>query len=266
MSSSMREECRSSTHAWKVGSVETISWRSSLENWLMGRGSKDPLSSGFLFPDGWDEDSEDLRRSLLTESDDGGGLETCHLDNAEKNSCKSYILQGSHVVDVGFMRKTVGNLAGCENAASRIHRSQTAPAMSIINRDRKAISLKRPEFTKGYAIVMQAGVGLLLYLAIGIAILTWKSDGFFGIETFSVVDSLYFCVVTICTVGYGGNVPVTPFAKLFSCIFVMIGFGFIDALISNVVTFVLDKQRSSFSVLWREAITLPRKIIFGMPD
>lgn len=80
-----------------------------------------------------------------------------------------------------------------------------------------------------------------MYFVIGIVIFIWKSDGFFGIEMFLVVDSFYFCVVIICIVGYGGNVFVIFFVKFFLCIFVMIGFGFIDVLISNVVIFVLDK-------------------------
>ncbi|KAG0554441.1 hypothetical protein M758_12G095500 [Ceratodon purpureus] len=123
------------------------------------------------------------------------------------------------------------------------HRCQTAPAMSTMNKAIKSKEkLKRPEFEKGSAIVTQAGIGLMIYLAFGVAIYAWKSEEFAGIETFSVVDALYFCVVTMCTIGYGDIVPQTAFAKLFSCIFVLIGFGFIDALVSGMVTYVLDKQ------------------------
>lgn len=102
--------------------------------------------------------------------------------------------------------------------------------------------LKRPQFEKGSAIVTHAGIGLMIYLAVGVAIYAWKNGEFSGIETSSVVDALYFCVVTMCTIGYGDIVPVTAFAKLFCCLFVLIGFGFIDALVSGMVTYVLDKQ------------------------
>jgi potassium channel subfamily K len=48
----------------------------------------------------------------------------------------------------------------------------------------------------------------------------------------------------MCTIGYGDIAPVTPMAKLFSCAFVLIGFGFIDILLSGMVTYFLDKQEA----------------------
>lgn len=57
-----------------------------------------------------------------------------------------------------------------------------------------------------------------------------------------LVDALYFCMITMCTIGYGDIVPQTSFAKLFSCLLVLIGFGFIGALVSGMVTYVLDEQ------------------------
>ncbi|CAL2244284.1 unnamed protein product [Prunus armeniaca] len=69
-------------------------------------------------------------------------------------------------------------------------------------------------------------------------------DKFSGIETHPVVDALYFCIVTMCTIGYGDIAPTTTFTKIFACVFVLFGFGFIDILLSGVVNFVLDLQEN----------------------
>ncbi|CAM6102952.1 unnamed protein product [Calypogeia fissa] len=92
------------------------------------------------------------------------------------------------------------------------------------------------------SVVWQATVGLFIYLSIGVIIYTWKRDEFHGIETVGVVDALYFCIVTMCTIGYGDITPITPSAKILACALVFVGFAFIDAVMSGMVTFVLDRQ------------------------
>jgi len=48
----------------------------------------------------------------------------------------------------------------------------------------------------------------------------------------------------MCTIGYGDIAPLTPFTKIFACAFVLVGFGFIDILLSGLVNFVLDLQEN----------------------
>ncbi|KAK8499594.1 hypothetical protein V6N12_000116 [Hibiscus sabdariffa] len=48
----------------------------------------------------------------------------------------------------------------------------------------------------------------------------------------------------MCTIGYGGIAPSTPVTKIFSCVFVLVGFGFIDILLSGVASYVLDLQEN----------------------
>ncbi|CAK9877579.1 unnamed protein product [Sphagnum jensenii] len=134
-----------------------------------------------------------------------------------------------------------------------LHRCNTAPAMSAPataaataknadDKNNNSDVVKRPHLSKSGSIVMQAGLGLMVYLAVGVLIYTWKRKEFSGLETVSYVDALYFCIVTMCTIGYGDITPTTTSAKLFACGFVLIGFGFIDALLSGMVNYVLDKQ------------------------
>ncbi|OMP05927.1 hypothetical protein COLO4_08452 [Corchorus olitorius] len=93
-------------------------------------------------------------------------------------------------------------------------------------------------------IVRQAFIWMVLYIFIGIIVYTTSSASFKGNKTFKPVDALYFIVVTLCTIGYGDIVPDTIFTKLFTCFFILIGFGFIDILLNGLVTYICDRQES----------------------
>ncbi|XP_021803472.1 two-pore potassium channel 5 isoform X2 [Prunus avium] len=104
-----------------------------------------------------------------------------------------------------------------------LHRCKTAPAMAVM-RDLKPKTTQIPKPQSESSSIIR--------------------DKFSGIETHPVVDALYFCIVTMCTIGYGDIAPTTPFTKIFACVFVLFGFGFIDILLSGVVNFVLDLQEN----------------------
>jgi voltage-gated potassium channel len=52
------------------------------------------------------------------------------------------------------------------------------------------------------------------------------------IEGWSLVDSFYFSVITLATVGFGDFTPETTFGKLFTAFYVMSGVGVIVAFIN----------------------------------
>ncbi|XP_010924086.1 two-pore potassium channel 3 isoform X1 [Elaeis guineensis] len=124
---------------------------------------------------------------------------------------------------------------------SNLHRSRTAPAMSAINAHAQQPSASSPHRP---SIVRQAVVLLSIYLSLGVLVYTLNRSNFSAADTHPVVDALYFCIVTMCTIGYGDITPATPSAKLFSITFVLVGFGFIDILLSGMVSYVLDLQES----------------------
>jgi voltage-gated potassium channel Kch len=55
------------------------------------------------------------------------------------------------------------------------------------------------------------------------------------IEKFSWVNSFYFVVITLATIGYGDIVPKTDAGKLFTIFFVIFGLAIFSALITNIV-------------------------------
>ncbi|CAK9146296.1 unnamed protein product [Ilex paraguariensis] len=124
---------------------------------------------------------------------------------------------------------------------SHLHRCKTAPAMAVINDFEHPSVPKPPQFSSS-SIVRQAVVLLILYLTLGVVIYSVNRKHFNAIETHPVVDALYFCIVTMCTIGYGDITPASTVTKLFSITFVLVGFGFIDILLSGMVGYVLDLQ------------------------
>ncbi|CAI0559189.1 unnamed protein product [Linum tenue] len=106
----------------------------------------------------------------------------------------------------------------------------------------KTPQLPRPNSDSKSSIVRRAIFLLSLYLSLGVIIYSLSRDKFSGSETHPVVDALYFCIVTMCTIGYGDIAPLTPGTKPFAVVFVLFGFGFIDILLTGVVNHVLDLQ------------------------
>ncbi|WOG86494.1 hypothetical protein DCAR_0205704 [Daucus carota subsp. sativus] len=127
---------------------------------------------------------------------------------------------------------------------SNLHRSKTAPAMAVIDDFVHQAVTKPPQFGSSSSIVSQAVLLLILYLCLGVVIYWLNKDDFRSIETNPVVDAFYFCIVTMCTIGYGDITPNSTVTKLFSVMFVLIGFGFIDILLSGMVSYVLDLQEN----------------------
>ncbi|KAF8408962.1 hypothetical protein HHK36_005032 [Tetracentron sinense] len=131
---------------------------------------------------------------------------------------------------------------GLRRSKTNLHRSKTAPAMAVIN-DLEHPSHPKPKFDSS-SIVRQAFILLVVYLSLGVAIFSFGRNNFSGTETHPVVDALYFCIVTMCTIGYGDITPNSTATKLFSIMFVLVGFGFIDILLTGMVSYVLDLQEN----------------------
>jgi voltage-gated potassium channel len=66
-----------------------------------------------------------------------------------------------------------------------------------------------------------------LQILIGTVAFSW-------LERWSIVDSLYFSVVTLATVGFGDLHPTTDAAKLFTVVYILAGLGVLAAFISEI--------------------------------
>jgi voltage-gated potassium channel len=64
------------------------------------------------------------------------------------------------------------------------------------------------------------------------------------VEGWPAVDAVYFCVVTLATVGYGDFAPRTTLGKGFTIVYVLIGAGVFVALAARLALAVMGVRRT----------------------
>jgi hypothetical protein len=126
--------------------------------------------------------------------------------------------------------------------------------MRVIGYYRRAfgIFLREPAFRA-------LGLAALAVLVVGTAFYRYM-------EGWSWVDSLYFCTVTLATIGYGDFTPSTSEARLFTVVYILLGFGIVGAFLNLLVRAPLIMQDRDPSIRLRDVSYAESKTPPSPPD
>ena len=93
----------------------------------------------------------------------------------------------------------------------------------------------------GYVFKQDEEFRILLFL-----LLTFLCSGtyfYWHVEGWSIIDALYFSVMTMSTIGYGDLVPTTTLSKSFTIIFALLSIGVFVAPMSKIVGIVIHLKK-----------------------
>jgi potassium channel subfamily K len=93
--------------------------------------------------------------------------------------------------------------------------------------------------TAGFSL-KESLLAIVAYLAVGVV--AYSSSWLGGDNTWSMVDALYFSVVTFTTVGYGDLCPTTTAGKAFTIMFGLSGISILGAAIATIGSRLVQKE------------------------
>lgn len=77
---------------------------------------------------------------------------------------------------------------------------------------------------------------LVVVLLVAGTIFYWR------FEDWSILDSLYFSVITLTTVGYGDLAPTTAPTKVFTVVYVLLGLGILVSFLGRVAGHAVEAR------------------------
>ncbi|MFN8439245.1 MAG: potassium channel family protein [Caldilineaceae bacterium] len=101
------------------------------------------------------------------------------------------------------------------------------------------VALRDPEFQSLAAIVVTLLVAGTIF--------------YHSVEDWNWLDSLYFCVITLATVGYGDFSPHTDAGKLFTMLYIFMGIGLLVAVFTRLAdALTTARKESSIAKKWTQ--------------
>ena len=114
---------------------------------------------------------------------------------------------------------------------------------------------------------VRAGIERPAQSVVGLVFLTLAAGTIFYhvVEGWSLLDSVYFCVITLTTIGYGDFAPTTNLARLFTIFYAFTGIGLLATFIQLRAQQRLGHRfasgvESELEAIGKEASSLEHKV------
>ncbi|KAK8648680.1 hypothetical protein V6N13_129427 [Hibiscus sabdariffa] len=127
----------------------------------------------------------------------------------------------------------------------RLRRVQSAPLADFCPTDtngEEALPRSESIFGRLNPSLKKVALVFTVYLGLGTLCFYTIRNQIRGDKTNGILDAVYFCVVTMTTVGYGDLVPNSDLAKLLACAFVFTGMALIGLVLSKAADYLAEKQ------------------------
>jgi voltage-gated potassium channel len=98
-------------------------------------------------------------------------------------------------------------------------------------------------FVRAIVAAWRSDVAFRILLALVISLLVSGTTFFTLVEGWSVLDSFYFSVTTLTTVGFGDPAPTTALGKIFTILYIFVGLGVIGGSINVLAKHTFARQR-----------------------
>jgi voltage-gated potassium channel len=99
-------------------------------------------------------------------------------------------------------------------------------------------------FVRAIVAAWRSDVAFRILLALVVSLLVSGTTFFTLVEGWSVLDSLYFSVTTLTTVGFGDPAPATALGKIFTILYIFAGLGVIGGFINVLAKHTFARQRA----------------------
>lgn len=155
---------------------------------------------------------------------------------------------GENSLLTGLLSPTSQRNQKAVSKRKRIRRCRSAPLAELVPREldgkNEDTTLPRSEFflDKLHPSFKRVAIFLTFYLAVGTICFSFVMKQIKGEKVNVILDAVYFCIVTMTTVGYGDLVPNSVTSKLLACAFVFSGMAVVGLMLSKGADYIAEKQ------------------------
>lgn len=98
---------------------------------------------------------------------------------------------------------------------------------------------------RSFVAAIRRGLGDPHFRALGFLVVVLLATGtafYWWLEDWTILDSVYFSVITLTTVGYGDLYPTRAPTKVFTIVYVLLGLGILVSFLSLVANNAVEAR------------------------